>query len=82
MTWLVRDRVQVSLPYGTDGKSVHLATIDRIRVTGPAIANPQRTIHVAFDDPLIFGGVGMAWVSPDVLTKPGEEPAEPERTTT
>ena len=79
--WKVGDFVKVSLPHGTDGKTVHFATVEAVRDVGPSPANPQRNIKVSFDDSFLYGGYGMAWVSPEVITNPGEEPAQPERTT-
>jgi hypothetical protein len=61
-TWKVRDRVQVSLPYGQQGETTqHLATIDRIAESGK--------IHVRFDDPYIYGGYGHAWVEKAALAE-------------
>lgn len=77
-TWQLGDRVQVSLPYGTDGKTVHQASITSIVRTSPA-DEAQHTIRVTFDDPMIYGGLGAAWVRPEVITRPGETPAEPDR---
>lgn len=75
--WYPNDRVQVSLPYGQDGVTVHLATVVRIQDPGPR--RPWRTVKVKFDDPLVFGGLGVAWVDPLVLTHPGDDPAPPDR---
>lgn len=77
--WHEGDRVQVSFPYGDDGVSAHLGTIDRIQIPGPHHVNPHRTHKVRFDDPLIMGGMGIGWFIPEVLTREGDEPAEPER---
>lgn len=74
--WKVADKVQVSLPYGQDGQTVHIATIERIRDTGPVPEFPERNVKVVFDDRAIFGGAGFAWVSPGVLSHLGEVPAE------
>ena len=78
-SWQPGDRVIVSLPYGAEGRSVHFATVTRVQDPGPHQANPHRTVRVAFDDPLIYGGMGVAWVSPQVCRVEGSEPAEPER---
>ena len=77
--WNKGDRVTVSLPYGTDGKTTHAGTVSRVQEPGPHIASPHRTVKVVFDDPLLFGGVGVAWVSPAVIVPEGHAPAEPER---
>jgi hypothetical protein len=79
--WKVGDFVKVSLPHGTDNKSVHYATIEAVRDVGPSPANPQRNIKVSFDDSFLYGGLGVAWVSPDVIVNPDEEAAPSERTT-
>lgn len=77
--WFPDDKVQVSLPYGSDGKTVHLATVDRVQSPGPDADHHYRTHRVRFDDPYIYGGMGVAWVDPLTLTAPGEEAAEPDR---
>ena len=74
-TWQLGDRVQVSLPYGTDGKTVHPATITSMI----QVHSETSTVRVTFDDPMIYGGLGAAWVRPEVITRLGEEPAEPDR---
>jgi hypothetical protein len=56
-TWKTGDRVQVSLPYGTEGEmSHHKATVEQV-------ASDTRRVKVVFDDPLIYGGKGWAWVN-------------------
>jgi hypothetical protein len=75
--WDVGDQVQVSLPYGPDGVTVLLAEILRFQVPGPQ--QLERTVKVKFDDPLVYGGLGVAWVNPKVLTRPGQSPAMPDR---
>lgn len=77
MKWLIGKRVQVSLPYGEDGLTVLEGTIARIQDPGPN--RPERTVKVLFDDPLVFGGTGTAWVRPEVLSEPGAAPAPPDR---
>ena len=79
--WNVGDFVKVSLPYGPDQKAVHFATVEAVRDVGPSPANPQRNIKVKFDDSFLYGGVGEAWVNPDVIVAANEEPAPSERTT-
>ena len=79
--WKVGDFVKVSLPHGEDGKTVHYATIEAVKDVGPSPAHPQRAIKVSFDDSFLYGGLGIAWVSPDVIVAADEEPAPPERTT-
>ena len=74
-TWSAGDRVQVSLPYGSQGdRTVHQAEIERVGEAGK-----WNYVKVRFDDPLIYGGLGWAWVSPGCLAGPGEDPAPPER---
>ena len=36
---------------------------------------------MSFDDSFLYGGLGVAWVSPDVIVNPDEEAAPSERTT-
>jgi hypothetical protein len=79
--WQSGDRVLVSLPNGLPGsglKAVHAATVERTRPIGPSQANPQRTVKVRFDDEHIFGGLGTAWVNPNVVVREDEEPADAE----
>lgn len=75
--WEVGEHVQVSLPFDTDGKTVHAAKIIRIQDPGPKW--PERTVKVAFDDHLIYGGLGVAWVSPTALSHDGDTPGRPDR---
>jgi len=76
-TWSIGDRVQVSLPFGANDQTVHLATISRILEPGPH--DPAATVKVLFDDPLIYGGTGTAWVEPWVLAREGAEPVKIQR---
>lgn len=76
-TWSIGDRVQVSLPLGANDQSVHLATVSRIQEPGPLA--PDCTVKVLFDDPLIYGGTGTAWVDPAALALEGAEPAKIKR---
>lgn len=78
-TWSPGDRVIVSLPYGTDGVTLLPGHVSQVREIGPY--KPHRTVKVVFDDPLVYGGFGTAWVSPTALAYEGEPPAEPERST-
>lgn len=78
--WQIDEVVNVSLPYGEGDRTVHKARIVRIQEPGPEA--PHRTIKVLFDDPLLYGGRGYAWVSPDVISLPGTEPKQPDRTDT
>ena len=78
-TWEPGQHVVVSLPYGTAGVTLHPGRISRIQEPGPY--REHRTIKVIFDDPLVYGGMGAAWVSPAVLSVEGEEPPPPERET-
>jgi hypothetical protein len=75
--WFPDDKVQVSLPYGEDGKTVHTGTVTRVQEPGPEL--PWRCVQVKFDDPAIYGGMGIAWVDPLTLSALGETPAEPDR---
>jgi hypothetical protein len=70
VTWERGERVQVSLPFGEDGMSVHLATVARVQ---------DDRVMVIFDEPLMYGGLGYAWVSSKVLALPGQSPKPPER---
>jgi hypothetical protein len=36
-------------------------------------------VKVIFDEPLMYGGLGYAWVSSKVLALPGQSPKPPER---
>lgn len=76
--WHVGQLVQVSLPHGTDSTTVLPATVTEILTSGPA-DHPNRTIKVRFGDPMVYGGKGVAWVNPVVLSEPGAVPATPER---
>lgn len=80
ITWRIDERVQVSLPYGADDQTVHLATVARIQEPGPRL--PDHTVKVIFDDPLVYGGTGAAWVTPESLSLVGHEPARLNRAVT
>lgn len=69
-TWKAGDRVQVSLPYGTEGgTTTHNGTIEQVeQATG--------SVKVRFDDPLIYGGKGWAWVESQKLAPLAEKSSE------
>ena len=67
-TWQNGDRVEVNFPSGADEVQKLTGVVLRIQDPGPFPAYPERTIRVKFDDPLVFGGLGVAWVSPETLT--------------
>jgi len=75
--WQVGDRVQVSLPYGDDGLTVLLGEVVRIQDPGPL--KDKSTVKVRFDDPLVYGGLGVAWMNPMTLSRLGDPPGLPER---
>ena len=42
--------------------------IVKVADEGPYEQHPQRNIQVRFDDPLVMGGTGIGWVTPEQLT--------------
>ena len=59
MTHTLHDQVTVAVPYGQDGDSkLFTATIT---------ARVDNLYRVSFDEDLIYGGTGEAWVTEDML---------------
>lgn len=53
----INDHVTVAVPYGQDGE---------VRLfTGFVEAHVDNLYRIRFDDPLIYGGTGVAWVTED-----------------
>ena len=64
--WQLGDRVVVNLPTPKGDKGLP-GEIDKIQDPGPH--QPTRTHRVRFDDPMVFGGMGVAWFDPKLLSK-------------
>ena len=63
-TWQAGTRVLVDLGTGPILPGEVTKTAD----VGPFEAHPQRNVQVRFDDPLVMGGTGVGWVTPEQLT--------------
>jgi hypothetical protein len=60
--WIPGDRCKVILQ-GAEPIIVGFGHIASVLDFGPI--KPQSTIRVIFDDPLVMGGTGTGWFSPD-----------------
>jgi hypothetical protein len=56
MTHTLREHVTVAVPYGPD---------ETRNFTGIIEAHVDNLYRIRFDDPLIYGGTGVAWVTED-----------------
>lgn len=59
MTYTVNDHVTVAVPYGQNGEIQ--------KFTGFIEAEVDNLFRIRFDDPLIYGGTGVAWVTEDMF---------------
>ena len=55
----IHDHVTVAVPYGPDGETRQF--------TGFIEAHVDNLFRIRFDDPLIYGGTGVAWVTEDMI---------------
>lgn len=59
MTHTLYEHVTVAVPYGQNGETRMF--------TGHIEAHVDDLFRIRFDDPLIYGGTGVAWVTEDMI---------------
>jgi hypothetical protein len=65
MTHTLREHVTVAVPYGQDGEVRQFTGFIEAKVHDDE--RDALLFRIRFDDPLIYGGTGVAWVTEDMI---------------